>query len=383
MVRVRDRLTLTMAVDCLRGSSSKEVQKKRLHELVGIFGALKDIKKTDIERMLKQMIQHGQLCESHERNPNFGGVNSYLQLGRHAQALERGTAKLLVPFAAARAQGDSSGLTTSNGNKPISEQRQTDSFFEGETPSDAEAAAHVQLLQKAQSLAAEFEQLKRTIWDSTGRKSAIYHIWKETDSLALIRALPCCNEQLQQVNGFGLQKVKKYGPQIFAKVADMVSRFPELQPLFAKRQAQKAALQLQKTQLPQVAIATGRAPPTARRPMPAKQDGVQARLAAQTTQPAHQDEDFDNDFAPLRQQQQQLQQLQGGSSNGCSCGVNSLIAGSSAMTSRYFEESGWKRKKTTTQSNVAAGLGANVAHAIVDGMDTLGWCGLPPWVYCI
>ena len=354
MVRARDRLTLVMAVDCLRGSMSREVQKKRLGELRGIFGALKEIKKTDIERMIKLMLQYGYLCESHERNPNFGGVNSYLQLGRNAQRLENGTSKLLVPFAAARTQEGNCGSNVSTGKTVVEEQRQADSFFEGATPSDAEAAAHAQLLLKTPVLAAEFDALKKIIWISTGRKGAIYHIWKETDSHALARALPCCNEQLQQVNGFGLRKVKQYGPQIFAKVAELAGQFPELQPLLSKRLAQKAALESQKAQQPQMALAPAKTSTTGRGPAPA--NGIQARLAAQAAQREGMEEDLDNDFAPSRPQQE-------------GAGSGDVGGTSSGATSQYF---GWKRKKTAMNSN-AANLGANVARAIMDGADTLGW----------
>ena len=103
-----------MTVDALKGSLNKAIKQKRLDELPG-FNAASAYKKAEVERIIKVMIGKKILCETYVINENFGGINTYLRFGQHAEALRGGQQKLAVPFATRAARDADARLTIDGG----------------------------------------------------------------------------------------------------------------------------------------------------------------------------------------------------------------------------------------------------------------------------
>ena len=94
----RGRLTINMAGSAAKGDKSKDNQKKGLVDVAG-FGCCADLKKAEIERLLKQMIASGFVGEDFQTNGDWGAITAYVVPGQHGDALRQGRSKLIVPFA--------------------------------------------------------------------------------------------------------------------------------------------------------------------------------------------------------------------------------------------------------------------------------------------
>jgi superfamily II DNA helicase RecQ len=88
--------TFALLVDCIRGSKRKDICTRRLDALEH-FGCGAQLRKPDVERMLRQMVLAHFLAEDHVQSEAWGGVTTYLtDRARDAQLLVQGARRLDV-----------------------------------------------------------------------------------------------------------------------------------------------------------------------------------------------------------------------------------------------------------------------------------------------
>lgn len=119
--QTRAKLTLGMTVDALKGSSTTTLRNKRATELPA-FGTAKECTKSDLERVLKLMLEKGYVDEYYEKLGDWGGVTGYLRTGPRADALTRGEPlHMLVAKAGAKAGGRDAGALPVRGGLPVAQ----------------------------------------------------------------------------------------------------------------------------------------------------------------------------------------------------------------------------------------------------------------------
>jgi superfamily II DNA helicase RecQ len=106
-----------MTVDALKGSATTTLRNKRATELPA-FGTAKECTKSDLERVLKLMLEKGYVDEYYEKLGDWGGVTGYLRTGPRADALTRGE-PLHMLVAKAGAKGGAKGGGRDTGALPV------------------------------------------------------------------------------------------------------------------------------------------------------------------------------------------------------------------------------------------------------------------------
>ena len=241
----RTRLTLTMVADTLKGSTRAELAKKRLTGTMGrvsehsgqpahgprlllipllppstdhpSHGACAELKKTEIERILKAMIGKRHLSEELEINQNYGGVTAYLGTGDAAHTLHGQHARpLLLQFPAA--------AQPAKGRVPVERG--------GDDEQSSEAKRLVQqltdLLLKARKEHYPTQANLHTLFDAGQAKR-------------VADFLPASKKQLSQLSGWGKVKANKMGVWVLEMVEKFVADNPShLAEPFAKNQAEAA-----------------------------------------------------------------------------------------------------------------------------------------------
>ena len=200
----RCKVSLGQAVDAAKGAVTKPIRDKRLNDLPG-FGCASSLKKTEVERVIKSMIAEGFVGESLEINDNYGGVNTYLTPGPRGEALCAGQQRFEMPFAV--------------NSKAVELAVEGGEAVGGGANREIDAAMR--------GLTTELLALRASL---VGDPSKVHTAYPEKQAREMAQKLPWSVEQLK-IEGFGVQKIKKFGPRVIGLIRDFVGRTPVLQPL--------------------------------------------------------------------------------------------------------------------------------------------------------
>ena len=179
--------------------------------------ALRQLKKTEIERILKAMIGKRHLSEELEINQNYGGVTAYLGTGDAAHTLHgQGARPLRLQFPAA--------AQPAKGRVPVERG--------GDDEQSSEAKRLVQQLT---------DLLLKARKEHYPQQANLHTLFDAGQAKRVADFLPASKKQLSQLSGWGKVKANKMGVWVLEMVEKFVADNPShLAEAFAKNQAEAA-----------------------------------------------------------------------------------------------------------------------------------------------
>ena len=296
---VRARVSLGVIIDAAKGSKTKPVKDKGLEKVQG-FSCASALKKAEVERVVKTMIQEAYVTEGFEVNENYGGVNAYLHPGPKAHLLRSGQQKLLVPFATG--SGRAEALVIEGGD---------DHLF-GDGLSEKERAEN--------RLVQSLMDLRPSLND---KNIQLKNIYIETHAREIAKKLPWSVTQLgEMVTGFGGHKARSYGDGIIEHVKQFVASNPVLLP---HAEANKQAAAKEEAEL----HAKRAAEAAAAKALADRQQNAEGKKRKVVIEP---EGDDDPDFAPP------IRPAGGGNNNSAKPPHGGGGGGGVAASSRFFAE---------------------------------------------
>lgn len=212
------RSSMTHIVDVFRGSLNQQV-KKMGHDQLDLHGAGKKFTKTEVERIMQQLLTGNIFREDVNKSDYYGGLSSIIKVNEmQARELVSGRLKISIRFRAAKKpdRPERSETPAKKSSLPVGLRTPA----QDEVVSVPQAPVDPMLSSKVFSA---LQRLRIVLVNEAGGDLMPYHIMGNGELQSISKKLPKTTEELLEINGIGKVKSKKYGARILEVVAQTVN----------------------------------------------------------------------------------------------------------------------------------------------------------------